>query len=275
MKEVFICMKAEKHRADSLSFAERLEAAGIRCLLCERCTDSGIGSLVITDDPRMAEICETAGTACIGYRPAGEGNGFFPHVSLVWESFDEIDLTEMEQFCRRFYGEPVVIARTKRLRIRESVPDDFEALARLGPCGSPWQEKESYERFCAYIKQAYPFYGYGYWTVELAEHTEDGGIARETVIGRCGLTDPDLSGGDGFVIMEKRAEMESSDPLFRLELGYAVAKEYQGRGCAFEMCRAVMTYGFETLGAGVILVRIRPENTASLRLARRLGFAVG
>ncbi len=333
-------------------------------------------ALVITDDAVVAGICELRKIACIGYcppeleetgsedsdlsgdmerDPAAEAekesvseengeSGYFPHVRMVWESFAGREPEELEQFRCRFYGEPVVIARTERLLIRESVPEDFDAIYRMesdmvseqelcedrkkicscSAAGDSKKERkedriageiicfhEEREKFCSYIKNVYPFYGYGYWTVELTESGREG-----TVLGRCGLKDYEPGEDDGYVVMKKEAgdelmrksilvlpqesefeeeaeseiccsdclpefrqeigsELQQVFPpeLFCLELGYIVAKPYHRQGYAYEMCRAVLDYAFAVLRADMVMVRIHPQNKASLELARKLGLA--
>ncbi len=296
-------------------------------------SDGGERILVITDDAKAARICELQKIACIGYCPPGseeneesdpdqytkrnlreeaEGKSaaeenrdsiYFPYVRMVWESFENRTPEELEQFWCRFYKEPVIITRTGRLLIRESVPEDFEALYRIesdeeisawddGKNEEKFPDKER-ERFCSYIELIYPFYGYGYWTVELTEPGREG-----TIIGRCGLRDFDPAEDDGCIVMKmeggdglpqssvpealpksesgQEADFKSRETFppeeFCLELGYAVAKPYRRQGFAYEMCRAVLDYAFQVLGADTAAVRIRPQNRASLGLARKLGF---
>ena len=340
MSRILFYMKQSRHRADSISFMRKLEAQGFFCRMCGESDGNGeecppVGStgeereLVITDDTEAARICELRKIACIGYCPPeaeeiGSGDsdpaaeaekesateenresGYFPHVRMVWESFVDREPEELEQFRCRFYGEPVVIARTERLLIRESVPEDFEAIYRMESDMVSEQERCEYkkkicfcsaagdnrkeekedciaeeiicfheerEKFCSYIKNVYPFYGYGYWTVELAEPGREG-----TVIGRCGLKDYEPEKDDGYVVMKKEAgdglQQVFPPELFCLELGYVVAGPYRRQGYAYEMCQAVLDYAFAVLRADMVVVRIHPQNKASLELARKLGLA--
>lgn len=309
----------------------KLEARGFFCRMCgesdgdgEECPPVGQTgeeqALVITDDIVMAGICELRKIACIGYCPpeseeTGSGESlYFPHVRMVWESFEDREPEELEQFRCRFYREPVVIARTERLLIRESIPKDFEAVYQMesdmafgqecregrkkicfcSAAGDGRKEKkedceteetfcfhekngefcsynEEKEKFCSYIENVYPFYGYGYWTVELAEPGREG-----TVIGRCGLKDYEPGEDDGYIVMKKEAG-DGSRQIFQpepfcLELGYVVAEPYRRQGYAYEMCQAVLDYAFAALCADAVVVRIHSQNRASLKLARKLGF---
>ena len=57
-------------------------------------------------------------------------------------------------------------------------------------------------------------------------------------------------------------------------IGYSVDEKRQGRGYATEAAGAVVRYAFETLNLHRIETSYQPENTASGRVLRRLGFAV-
>jgi [ribosomal protein S5]-alanine N-acetyltransferase len=59
---------------------------------------------------------------------------------------------------------------------------------------------------------------------------------------------------------------------FRAELGYALGRNYWGRGYMGETLRAVLDYAFNTLHFHRIEADVDPRNTASLRTLERLGF---
>lgn len=86
--------------------------------------------------------------------------------------------------------------------------------------------------------------GYGLWAVE--ERARPG-----IVIGRIGCQYP--AGWPDF------------------EVGWAIARPMWGRGYATEGARAAMRYAFETVGRDVVVSCIAPGNTASVRVAERLG----
>jgi ribosomal-protein-alanine N-acetyltransferase len=58
----------------------------------------------------------------------------------------------------------------------------------------------------------------------------------------------------------------------RLELGYIVAPQHQGRGFGTEAVRALLDYCVGGLGVHRVQALVHPENTASIRLVERLGF---
>lgn len=54
--------------------------------------------------------------------------------------------------------------------------------------------------------------------------------------------------------------------------GYILAKQMRGKGYAEEALRAFLDYAFDTLDLHRIHLDIDPENSASIRLAQRIGF---
>jgi RimJ/RimL family protein N-acetyltransferase len=55
------------------------------------------------------------------------------------------------------------------------------------------------------------------------------------------------------------------------EIGWALNREYQGRGFAEEAARALLGYAFGTLGLHRVKAELDPRNTASVALCLRLG----
>jgi ribosomal-protein-alanine N-acetyltransferase len=55
-------------------------------------------------------------------------------------------------------------------------------------------------------------------------------------------------------------------------LAYYLARPYWGRGLATEAGRALVQYGFETLGLTRIVAGMNVKNLASIRVAEKLGF---
>ena len=55
------------------------------------------------------------------------------------------------------------------------------------------------------------------------------------------------------------------------EIGYALIKDFRGRGFAVEASEAFLIYGFETLNLKEIVAVARPENRASRRVMERVG----
>lgn len=58
------------------------------------------------------------------------------------------------------------------------------------------------------------------------------------------------------------------------EVGYIFKKQYWHKGYATECARALVKYAFEKLNLSEVIFEIRPENTASRNVAKRLGACV-
>jgi ribosomal-protein-alanine N-acetyltransferase len=55
------------------------------------------------------------------------------------------------------------------------------------------------------------------------------------------------------------------------EIGWAIARDHQGRGYATEAARAVLAYGFERLGLHRVIATCNPNNAPSVRVMEKLG----
>ena len=62
------------------------------------------------------------------------------------------------------------------------------------------------------------------------------------------------------------------DGVRAAKLGYALTPAAQGHGYAADACRALIEFGFASLGLHRISAAIGPDNAASIRVAERLGF---
>jgi RimJ/RimL family protein N-acetyltransferase len=56
------------------------------------------------------------------------------------------------------------------------------------------------------------------------------------------------------------------------ELGYSVLPEYQGRGFATEMVRALVMWAWQNRAVHRLLAQSEPENRASIRVMEKCGF---
>jgi RimJ/RimL family protein N-acetyltransferase len=87
--------------------------------------------------------------------------------------------------------------------------------------------------------------GFGLYLVELAANSES--------VGMCGLI--------------KR------DTLADVDLGFAFLSRFRGNGYAYESAAAVMSYAKIGLGIDRVVAITTPDNQASIKLLRKLGFA--
>ena len=143
---------------------------------------------------------------------------------------------------------------TERLYLREQTTEDLDRLYEIyqgdsirqyvEPLYEDYEEELAFTK--AYIQNMYQFYGYGMWVVCLKKN--------DLVIGRAGLGNREVDG------------------INRLELGYLIADEYQGRGYAKEACLAICDFARDRLDAEQMICLTEPENVPSVKLLERLGF---
>ena len=140
---------------------------------------------------------------------------------------------------------PNLFLRTDRLILRPCVLDDLDDLFEL------------------------------YNNDEVAFYALPGAATREGV--ERGLVQPGPSierlrfGAvfDGRVIGDIVLEFEVRD--LTANLGYAIARDYWGKGFATEAIRAVVDFAFRELGLAKVFARADPRNVASIRVLEKLG----
>ncbi|TAM28596.1 MAG: N-acetyltransferase [Rhodanobacter sp.] len=151
----------------------------------------------------------------------------------------------------------VPVLETERLRLRGHRAEDHEALAAIwadpevirymGGTPSSWQE--SWMRLLRY-PGLWALLGYGFWAIEEK--------ASGRMIGDIGYTD---------------FKREIEPPLDGMpELGWALARDTQGKGYASEALTAVLAWGRAHFGPHRATCIIDPDNAASIRLATKAGF---
>ena len=172
-----------------------------------------------------------------------------------------IDASQLPQayfrriWCRHI-GEPVLIAETERLVIRESVEEDAKAFWELYQdeacgtylemppvelCGDMKTDVAEYRQYIAQYREGqYAFFEYGMWSVV------------EKASGRC----------------IGRAGLEMQGDV--LCLGYAILPQYRGKGYATEACVAVLDYCKECEYAEEVFVNISEENIASKKVYEKV-----
>lgn len=207
--------------------------------------------LILTDSPELARICRKLDMATAAVLSGTEKD--FPGISYAVTDVENLDQGYLERIWQRYRGIPWKICETERCFVRESTPEDVESFYRIYRDKSItaymedlFRDKETETAYIReYIEKVYGFYGFGMWSVCLKETDE--------VIGRAGL-----SMREGF-----------EEP----ELGYVIEKKWQRQGIAAEVCRAILAYGREELGFERVRALMHPENAASERLCRKLGFS--
>lgn len=213
-------------------------------------------ALIVTDSNVTVKCASEEHMACIGFEDTskGEVTERIKGVPMVLLDFDGIDAAFLEQMYRRCRSIPWEIAEEGGFLIRESVPEDFKALYAIYQQpgmdaympGMEQGEEAEKKIFEAYIKNHYPFFGYGMWTV----------IEKSTghIIGRAGIENGEYCGKSV------------------LSAGYLIGQPWQGRGYGVKALLAVLNYAEKNLLAEEIYAFIRPGNLASVRTALKAGF---
>lgn len=191
----------------------------------------------IVSSRQQKQIADSLGIASIGEPQCG--------TRYAVESLAELDIGYLERVRRRYNHIPWDIGETERCLIRELSLSDLPALYELydKPGMTDYVEplydyETELEYQKAYIENMYGFYEYGMWLV----------FSKETgkLIGRAGLEHD--------------------------ELGYMIAPELWNQGYATEVCRFIIDYARENTDFEELYCRIDERNTASVRLAKKLGF---
>ena len=139
---------------------------------------------------------------------------------------------------------------TARLVLRQFCEGDLDAWARITSDpevmryvgGSPLTREEAW-RSLGYVLGHWKIRGFGLWA---AEEKKSGAL-----VGRIGLYQPE--GWPG------------------LEVGWLVERARWGEGFASEGGAASLAHAFDALGARRVISVIEPPNTASIRVAEKLG----
>ena len=208
------------------------------------------GILFISSNPEICRLALKAKCSCITY--LGENNKSFEGIRYAVESLGNIDGKYLNRICLRYAGLPWEILRTERCLLREMTTEDVDAFYEVysDPSITTYMEglypvkEQEVDYIRKYIKNVYEFFEYGLWTVVEKR--------RGKIIGRAGLS--------------WREETET------VELGYVIAKPFQGQGYAYEVCDAILKYAHEQLEMEQIAAYVKEENEASKALCRKLKF---
>lgn len=146
-----------------------------------------------------------------------------------------------------------VILETTRLTVRPFTLDDASFILQLLNEPSFIEHiddmgvrtlDDARNYICERLIAAYKQHGFGLWRVGLKE--------ADTPIGMAGLL--------------------NRETLDTVDLGYAFLSEHFGKGYAFEVTSAIMTYARVHLGCRKIAAVVHANNEPSIRLLRKLGF---
>ena len=208
--------------------------------------------LVLTDILAFASLLVTVDIPVLAYVHEDNRGQDLPGVKYVIEGFGDVDGAYFHRVWQRLVGKPWFITQTPECVIRETTESDVDAFYEIysEPSITQYMEPlfEDKEEELVYTKdyreKVYEFYGFGMWTV----------LDKETgkVIGRAGI-----SMREGY-----------DDP----ELGFVIAKPFQGKGIATQVCKAVLEFAQREFDFTRFNALVHRNNTASIRLLVKLGF---
>ncbi len=148
-----------------------------------------------------------------------------------------------------------VILETSRLQLREFVPEDIDALAKvlsdpitMQHYPAPYSRQEVANWIERNRRRRHQKDGYSLWAMVLKFSGE--------LIGDCGLAIQNVEGQN------------------EIEIGYHVRRDLWKQGFATEAARACRDYGFAQLKAPRLISLIRPENIPSRRVAEKNGMTI-
>ena len=251
VKEIILILKKSATLSSFQSLRERLEKKRIvlRLSSAEDVPDKP-ETLYITDCGRTAVKLKQRGLPVLGF--LHEDSERFSGIDYVMESPDSVDADYLDRVYRRYLEIPWDILETERCIVRETTVADVDSFFRIysHPNITKYTEKlyttKEQEAACIreYIDKVYRYFEFGVWTILWKETGE--------IIGRAGF-----SVREGYELPE---------------LGYVVGVPWQGRGIAYEICRAILQYGRKEYEFDRVQVLVMPENVPSLALCRKLGF---
>lgn len=147
----------------------------------------------------------------------------------------------------------MIILETPRVLLRHQVIGDLDALWELyrDPEVTKYIPDAPKTRAEAREELEWFLHGHprrpelGLWATILKENRE--------FIGRSGLLPWTIEGRE------------------EVEVAYAIAREFWGRGLGTEIARGILQYGFEKLGLRRLISLIDPDNAASQKVAQKIG----
>lgn len=143
---------------------------------------------------------------------------------------------------------------TDRLKLRELTLNDAKILEQIfsDPIAMEYYPSskgtEATKNWIKKSQKSYEKNGFGLWAVVRKDN--------EQVIGDCGIT------------------MQMIDGKEEPEIGYHILRNQWGQGYATEAAEACKNYAFSTLGIEEVFSYTRAKNTASRRVAEKIGMKI-
>lgn len=138
--------------------------------------------------------------------------------------------------------ERLLLRRRSRADLEDCLAMDRDPLVTRYIPG-PWSDPDEHRSFViARIDNSYPD-GLGYWSI---------------------MDRSDQPSFLGWVLLLPYGASE-------IDIGWRLARKGWGHGYATEAAAAILAHAFEAVGLGLVVADIDPRNTASIRVAEKLG----
>ncbi|MCR5498987.1 MAG: GNAT family N-acetyltransferase [Acetatifactor sp.] len=233
------------------------------------------GTLWITDDLAAAKEYAAQGKPVLGLLT--DENPGPDSIGIPYLAFDltEIEPKYLEEAYRRQAGIPCDILETKRCFLRETTLSDADAFYQIyaDPTITAHMEDLPRDRDAfrawleGYTRNVYALFEYGIWTVCLKDQAtaEAGSVPKTPTEAHC------MPQASAAATIIGRAGLNLREGFDDPELGFVIAKPYQGQGLAFEVCSAILEHARE-IGLPKVIAFSESENEASVKLLTKLGF---
>jgi RimJ/RimL family protein N-acetyltransferase len=209
--------------------------------------------LYLSDDPKELISLTSEGHFAVPVLTDKNRDADFSSYKYIVSDPDNIDHDSYVKIWQRYASLPWHILDSDRLTVREMCPSDLDDLYHLYKDKSVTRFMEDLfpdpadelQYIHNYIKNVYSYWNFGTWNV----YKKDSG----ELVGRAGFN--------------YRPDYEEP------ELGFMIGAAYQRQGYAFEVCKAILDYGFNELEFSSVQAMADRENTASVSLLKKLGFS--
>lgn len=200
--------------------------------------------IIESDNP----VVNQEGVLCLKKTQGGYSAG-----NYLIECLELTDHHYLEKVYNRLCKEPLDIAVTDRIILRETTIEDASELYRILQTPEVKEfvndEPSNFSDFCDKLeayRTSYDFYDCGYWGIFEKKSGK--------LIGRCGVSYNNIEGE------------------ILPELGFLLDPAYTGRSFAYEAALKALDYAFDYLDETVVYARAAENNSKSIKLLKRLGF---
>jgi len=229
-------------------------------------------SIFITDDATMGKTLKEKTKKSILIALLTEENAqedmFFTKNAIT--SIEVISDEYIEECAKEMAKKAGTIVETERFALRMIRIEDVETLFSIykEPSITKYIEplyptiEEEIEYTKKYQENIYGYYGFGLWIIEDKK--------TKSVVGRAGIEYRSIQSFGSMLPIKYQVPLRGG-----LELGYMVSKEWQKKGVATEVCKAIFEYTKNNLEAKYLYCLVKPDNIPSICFCEKLEFSGG